>query len=157
MMPPAWLLEAERGGYGQVIYDVRDLVWKQDFGGNLPVLVIYALDETIEQNPKLVQSYVTALVQTMTWLKQSALIPALADEAFNLVANKYFSGVDPVAARAELFFDVKTWPAFDGFLRPDEFARGTALWFRPGTDIKPLKYEDVVDMRFVEAAHKAIA
>ena len=68
-----------------------------------------------------------------------------------MVGDKYFAGVDPVAVKAELGFDKQTW-AYDGRIDKASFERGGKVWYRKGTDIPPTKYEDMVDMSFLDAA-----
>jgi NitT/TauT family transport system substrate-binding protein len=151
MAPPAWQMEAERQGFGASLYDVRAPgVWTRDFGGPLPVLVLYALDDTIAQQPAVVQAVVTALVRAMRWIKQAPV-----DEIFALVGEKYFGTIDPLPAKTELAFDRDGW-AYDGRIAREDFERGGRVWYRSGSDIPPTAYEAVVDMRFVEAAWKKI-
>lgn len=150
--PPSWQVEAERNGYGRAIYDVRAPgVWQRDFGGNLPVSTLYALEETIEERPETVQRVVNALVKAMAWMRS---VPA--EEVYRLVGQKYYSGIDAESAKAEIAFDPQTWPAYNGLVSREDFARGADVWHRPGTDIPPTRYEDVIDMRFVEAALKKL-
>ncbi|MFL4990768.1 MAG: ABC transporter substrate-binding protein [Microvirga sp.] len=149
MAPPAWQLEAERNGFGKTLYDVRTPgVVAQDFGGNLPVLAFYTLEDTIEQNPALVQSTVNALYKAMRWVKETPV-----DEVFALLGTKYYGSIDPASAKAELAFDKDTWD-YNGRITKEDFDRGGRVWYRNGTDIPPMKYEDVVDMRFLDAAQK---
>jgi NitT/TauT family transport system substrate-binding protein len=68
-----------------------------------------------------------------------------------LITPKYFSGIDPDAVSAELGFDKSTW-AYDGVIDKPSFERGAKPWYRKGTDIPETKYEDVVDMSFLQAA-----
>ena len=148
--PPSWQIEMERNGFGRVIYDVRAPgVWQRDFGGAIPVVAIYALEETLAEKADLTQRFVNGLVRTMAWIRNAA-----DDEIVALVGPKHYAGFDEAAVRAELLFDKQTWSAYDGFISRDDFARGGEAWYRPGTDIPPTPYEDVVDMRFVEAASK---
>lgn len=145
--PPSWQVEVEKNGYGRAIYDVKTPgVWMRDFGGNVPVLNLYALEDTINEQPELVQSFVNAIVKAMAWVRANSV-----DQVYSGVAGRY-SGLDPEAAKAELAFDPQTWPAYNGLLTREDFARGLEVWNRPGTDIPPMRFEDVVDMRFVEAA-----
>src|SRR3954462_270784 len=47
MAPPSWIVEVEKKGFGKTIYDTsKPGVFEKDFGGSLPVLVIYALQDT---------------------------------------------------------------------------------------------------------------
>ena len=149
MAPPAWQLEAEKQGFGKSLYDVRTPgLWQKDFGGTLPVLVLYALEETIEQNPKDVQATVNALYKTMQWIKAAPI-----DEIYALVGEKYYGSADPTAIKVELGFDRDTWD-YTGRVTKEDFERGGKVWYREGTEIPPTPYDSVVDMRFLDAAQK---
>ncbi|MBN8944758.1 MAG: ABC transporter substrate-binding protein [Rhizobiales bacterium] len=151
--PPSWQIEAERNGYGRLIYDVRvPGVFAKDFGGPIPVSAIYALEETIQQKPELTQRFVNALVRAMAYVKATPVAEVLA-----LLDKRYFAGFDPEATKAELSFDPAAWPAYSGVITREDFARGAPVWYRQGTDIPPTRFEDVVDMRFAEAAQKKAA
>lgn len=145
--PPSWIVEVEKKGFGKTIYDTsKPGVFEQDFGGTVPVLVVYALQDTIEQDKALVQAFVNAIYRAMQWVKAAPLAEVQA-----LVAPKYFSGIDPEAVSAELGFDKATW-AYDGVIDKAAYSRGAKPWYRKGTDIPETKYEDIVDMSFLASA-----
>ncbi|SFJ69628.1 ABC transporter substrate-binding protein [Bradyrhizobium sp. Gha] len=147
MAPPSWIVEVEKKGFGKTIYDTsKPGVFEKDFGGTLPVLVIYALQDTIEQDKAMVQAFINAIYRAMAYVKAAPL-----GEVQALVAPKYFSGIDPDAISAELGFDKSTW-AYDGSIDKASFERGAKPWYRKGTDIPETKYEDIVDMSFLGAA-----
>jgi NitT/TauT family transport system substrate-binding protein len=149
MAPPAWQLEAENRGIGKSLYDVRKAgVWERDFGGTMPVLVIYTLDDVIEQKPQLVQSTINALYKAMRWMKASS-----TDDIYALVGEKYYGTNDPAAIKVELGFDKDSW-AYTGTVTKEDFDRAGKVWYRNGTGIPPTKYEDVVDMSFLQKAQK---
>ena len=145
--PPSWIVEIEKKGFGKVIYDTsKPAVFEKDFGGTVPVLVIYALSDTVEQDKAKVQAFVNAIYRAMKWVKATPLADVQA-----FVAPKYFSGIDPDAVKAELGFDTSTW-TYDGTVDKASFERGAKPWYRKGTDIPETRYEDVVDMSFLDAA-----
>jgi NitT/TauT family transport system substrate-binding protein len=147
MAPPSWIVEVESKGFGKAIYDTaQGGVFEKDFGGTLPVLVIYTLQDTIVQDKATVQAFANAIYRAMRWVKATPL-----DDVYTLVADKYFSGINPVAVKAELGFDKSTW-AYDGRIDKASFERGAKPWYRKGTDIPETKYTDVVDMSFLDAA-----
>ena len=91
--PPSWIVEVEKKGFGKAIYDTsRPGVFEKDFGGTLPVLVIYTLQDTVEQDKAMVQAYVNAIHRAMAFVKAAPLAEVQA-----LVTPKYFSGIDPDA------------------------------------------------------------
>ena len=147
MAPPSWIVEVEKKGFGKVIYDTsKPGVFQKDFGGTVPVLVIYVLEDTIEQDKAMVQAFVNAIYRSMKWMKATQL-----PEVQALVAPKYFSGYDSDAVTAELGFDTSTW-AYDGTIDRSSFERGAKPWYRKDTQIPVTKYEDIVDMSFLEVA-----
>jgi NitT/TauT family transport system substrate-binding protein len=147
MAVPSWVVEAEAKGFGKAIYDTSQPgVFEKDFGGTLPVGVIYTLEDTIQQDRARVQAFVNAIYGAMQWVKATPL-----DEVYALVADKYFSGVDPNAVKRELGFDKSTW-AYDGRIDKASYDRGAKPWYRKGTDIPETKYEDIVDLSFLDAA-----
>jgi NitT/TauT family transport system substrate-binding protein len=147
MAVPGWVIEAETQGFGKVIYDTsKPGVFVDAFGGTVPVLVLYTLEETTQQKKALVQSFVNAMYQAMKWVKATPI-----DEVYKLVGEKHFAGVDPVAVKAEMGFDKATW-AYDGRIDRASFERGGKVWYRKGSDIPESRYEDLVDMSFLDAA-----
>ncbi len=147
MAVPGWIIEAEAQGFGKAIYDTSQPgVFEQAFGGTVPVLVVYALEETTQIQKPLVQAFVNAMYQAMKYVKATPI-----DEVYGTVADKHYAGVDPVAVKAEMEFDKKTW-AYDGRIDKASFDRGGKVWYRKGSDIPESRYEDLVDMSFLDAA-----
>ena len=147
MAVPGWVIEAESKGFGKAIFDTsKPGVFTGAYGGTVPVLVIYTLEDTIEQNRSLVQSFVNGLYQAMLWVKKTPV-----DEVHALVAEKYFPGQDPTALKAEIGFDKATWD-YTGRIDKASFERGGKVWYRAGTDIPEARFEDIVDMSFLDAA-----
>lgn len=147
MAVPGWVWEAEAKGFGKAIFDTsKPGVFVSAYGGTVPVLVLYALAETCEQEKPKVQAFVNAMYQAMTWVKATPI-----DEVYSLVGEKSFSGQNPEAVKAELGFDKQTW-AYDGRIDKASFERGGKVWYRAGTDIPPAKFEDIVDMSFLDVA-----
>jgi len=147
MAVPGWVIEAEAKGFGKVIYDTSvPGVFTDAFGGTVPVLVVYTLAETAADKKPLVQAFVNGMYQAMKWVKATPI-----DEVYSLVGEKHFAGVDAAAVKAEMEFDKKTW-TYDGRIDKASFERGGKVWYRKGSDIPESKYEDLVDMSFLDAA-----
>ena len=147
MAVPGWVIEAEAKGFGKVIYDTSvPGVFTDAFGGTVPVLVVYTLAETAADNKPLVQAFVNGMYRAMMWVRATPI-----DKVYKLV-EKHYAGVDPVAVKAELEFDKKTW-TYDGKIDAASFERGGRVWYRKGSDIPESKYSDLVDMSFLENAH----
>jgi NitT/TauT family transport system substrate-binding protein len=147
MAVPGWVIEAEKLGFGKVIYDTsKPGVFDAAFGGTVPVLVIYTLEETVQNEKATVQAFVNGMYQAMKWVKATPI-----DEVYALVGEKHFAGVDPVAVKVEMGFDKQTW-AYDGRIDTASFERGGRVWYRAGSDIPPSDYNALVDMSFLDAA-----
>jgi NitT/TauT family transport system substrate-binding protein len=147
MAVPSWVVEAEAKGFGKTIYDTGTPgAFAQVFGGNVPVLVVYTLEDTATGEKAMTQAFVNGMYRAMQWIKATSI-----DEVYGVVAKAYFDGVNPDAVKAELGFDKNTW-AYDGRIGNDDFERGGKVWYRPGTEIPQAKYEDLVDMSFLDAA-----
>jgi NitT/TauT family transport system substrate-binding protein len=148
MAVPAWQFEAEEKGWGKVIFDVRNRVaWDNTFGGPLPVATVYALNSQIADKA-LTQAYINAIYRAMQWLKEASV-----DDVYTRVGEKYWSDLDPVAAKREIAYYKATWN-YPGTVSEGDFARGGKVWYREGTDLKQTAYKDSVDPSFVEAARK---
>ncbi|KAB2850441.1 MAG: ABC transporter substrate-binding protein [Hyphomicrobiaceae bacterium] len=148
MAVPSWVVQAEKQGFGKIIYDTsKPGVFEAAFGGTVPVLVIYTLEDTIKEQRPLVQAFVNGMYQAMKWVKATPL-----EEIYKLVGEKHYAGIDRDAVNAELGFDKSTW-AYDGRIDKAAFERGGKVWYRKGSDIPESKYEDLVDMSFLTAAH----
>jgi NitT/TauT family transport system substrate-binding protein len=147
--PPSWKIEMQKRGIGEAVFDPSQPgVFNSAFGGTIPLLVIYTLEDTIKERPGLVQSFVNGLYQAMKWVKGTSL-----NEVYALVAEKHYSGQDADAINEELGFDRNTW-AYDGRIDEASYARGSEVWDRPGVEIPKTAYADIIDMSFLDAAQK---
>ena len=147
MAVPSWVIEAEDKNFGRVIYDTsKKGVFTDVFGGTVPVLVLYTLEETTKDEKVKTQSFVNAMYQAMQWTKTAPI-----DDVYALVGKKYYDGYDEKATKVELAFDRETW-GYTGRIEKADFERGGKVWYRAGTDIPPTNFEDIVDMSFLESA-----
>ena len=149
MALPAWQYDAESHGWGKAIYDVLDkAAWTKAFGGPLPTTAIYALKTTIDKEPDATQAYVNAIYQSMQWMKANS-----SEEIFKRIGPKYLQDFDPAAAKREFDYYKAAWH-YPGTTTEAEYARGARVWFRDGTDIKPIAFADAVDARFIDNARR---
>ncbi len=148
---PSWVIDAERFGWGRTIFDGSDEpTWNRIFGGSVPVQAVYALDQTIKNQPDLTQAYVNTIYAALQWLKQAA-----ADSIVELIGEKYFPGVERETLVKEFEFYRAVWN-FDGGVDRDGYERGGRIWFRPTTDIKPIAYTDAVNTGFLDHAKRKL-
>jgi NitT/TauT family transport system substrate-binding protein len=147
MAVPEWQWAADEEGFGKAIYDVQDAkAWRQVFGGNIPVTVGYALKETVERSPDLVQAYVNACYRAQQWIRH-----AKDEEIVDLLQKPYMS----TYSREEILESVRYYRTiFDWDFLVDEkdYQRGLKVWV-PTALAKPIPYAKVVDMSFVKKAH----
>jgi NitT/TauT family transport system substrate-binding protein len=147
MAVPSWVVETEAKGFGKTIYDpAKPEVFNSVFGGTVPVLCVYTLEETVQNDKPMVQALVNGLYQAMQWVKATPI-----DQVYDLVGKKYYDGVDAASVKVELGFD-KSTSVYDGRVDKAAFERGGKVWYRAGTDIPEAKFDDIVDMSFLDAA-----
>jgi len=59
------------------------------------------------------------------------------------------------AVKREITYFKKLWK-YDGIITEADFNNGGKVWFREGTDIKPIGFADVVDLQYIVNAHKKL-
>jgi NitT/TauT family transport system substrate-binding protein len=149
MALPAWQYDAEANGWGKRIYDVLDkAAWAKAFGGPLPTTAIYALKTTIDQHADVTQATINATYKAMQWMKANA-----SEEIFKRIGPKYLQDLDPAAAKREFDYYKAAWH-YSGTFDAAEYKNGERVWFRDGTDIKPIAFADAIDARFIDNARK---
>jgi NitT/TauT family transport system substrate-binding protein len=73
MATPEVILEAEAGGYGAVLFDVReDKQWLPVFKGPIAATGSYALKATVQTLKDETQAYVNAVYKAVQWMKGSS-------------------------------------------------------------------------------------
>ena len=151
MASPAIQFDAEDHGWGRVIYDVRDnTAWDRAFGGPIPTTAVYALATTIQAAPDVTQAFVNAVYRSMQWLKAHNV-----DEIYARIGEKYMEGQSAHATKREITYFKQLWK-YDGMMSEADFKNGGKVWFREGTDIKPISFAEAVDPTFIANAHKKL-
>jgi NitT/TauT family transport system substrate-binding protein len=146
MAVPEWQWATEEEGFGHTIYDVQDeKAWTRVFGGPIPVTVGYALRETVEKSPDLVQGYVNACYRAQQWIHR-----AKDEEIVELLHKPYMDTFSrDVVARAVKYY--KTIFDWDFMIDEPSYANGVKVWVPLAID-KPVPYAKAVDMTFVKKA-----
>jgi sulfonate transport system substrate-binding protein len=151
MAAPSLQFDAEDHGWGRVIFDVTDeAAWNRAFGGPVPTTAIYTLASTIQAAPDVTQAFINAVYKSLLWLKAHSI-----DEIYARIGEKYMGDIDPKAVKREIAFFKKLWK-YDGIMSEADFKSGGRVWFREGTDIKPITFAEAVDPHFIETAHKKL-
>jgi NitT/TauT family transport system substrate-binding protein len=146
MGAPDNAFEAAANKWGQVAFDVTDMArWNALIGGPIPASSVYTLQDTIDRDPAMVQAYTHSLLQALQWLKASS-----NDDVVSLVRAKYLPNISPASIAYGMDFHRKTMN-FSGVIDPEQFSRGSAVWFRRSTGLQPIAFADAVEPRFVRA------
>jgi len=146
MAVPEWQSKAVGQGFGHPIYDVQDeKAWNRVFGGPIPVTVGYALKETIEKSPDLVQGYVNACYRAQQWLKK-----AKDEEVVEMLQKPYMSTYnrEEILESARYYRTIFDW---DFIIEEKDYDRGMKVWVPLAVE-KPIPFRQVVDMSFVKKA-----
>lgn len=146
MAVPEWQWAAEEEGFGKVIYDVQDeKAWTRVFGGPIPVTVGYALRETLEKSPDLVQAYVNAVYRAQQWIRR-----AKDEDIADLLHRAYMDTFSrEVVLRSIRYYRT----IFDWDLAIDEkdYDNGLKVFVPIAVD-KPLPFAKAVDQSFLKKA-----
>jgi NitT/TauT family transport system substrate-binding protein len=140
--------EAERNGWGKVIYSPSDAkVWNSVIGGPVPVNVNFCLVQTIDKDPEKVQAFTNAIWRAQQWLK--------ANNPENILATiERFVGSTSRDANLLEIGELKEVADWNGLITPESYARGEKVWYSELTGItQPIKLEDAVADKFLKAAH----
>jgi NitT/TauT family transport system substrate-binding protein len=146
MAVPEWQWAAEEEGFGKVIYDVQDeKAWNRVFGSHIPVTVGYALRETIEKSPDLVQAYVNACYRAQQWIRR-----AKDDEIVDLLHKPYMEAFTrEVVLRSVRYY--KTIFDWDFMIQPRDYENGMKVWVPIAVE-KPIPFAEAAEMSFVKKA-----
>ncbi|MBA3770976.1 MAG: ABC transporter substrate-binding protein [Ramlibacter sp.] len=141
---PSWQLESVAKGFGAVIFDATDVrAWNKVFKGPVPVTCIYALQSTVEKEPELVQKYVNGIYRSLQWIKTAS-----PEAIWNSTGEKYLADQGKELALKELAF-YKPMLNYSGLVSASSFRNGSPIWFRESTGMKPVTFEEAVDLRFI--------
>jgi NitT/TauT family transport system substrate-binding protein len=146
MAVPEWQAAAVEEGFGKPIFDIQDeKAWNRVFGGPIPVTVGYALKETVEKSPDLVQAYVTANYRAQQWIRH-----AKDDEVTDLLWKPYMDTFkrEVVLESVRYYRTIFDW---DFIIEEKDYERGMKVWVPTAVE-KPIPYKQAVDMSFVKKA-----
>jgi len=136
-------------GWGALLFDGTDAaIWDKYIGGKVPVTGHFTLQATIDKDPAKMQAYVSALWRASQWIKAHS-----AAEVFDMI-EPYVGSTSREANIAEIA-TIQKVADYDGRIDGASFERGSKVWFREMTGIKPLTIAEIVAPTFIEAARKA--
>jgi NitT/TauT family transport system substrate-binding protein len=146
---PSLNREAGARGWGTLLFDGSNAEnWDKYIGGKVPATAHYSLQATIEKDPPKMQAYVTALWRATQWIKAHS-------------AEEIYAAIEPFvgsASRESNLFEIGVMQSvtdYDGIVDAASYARGSKVWFRELTGIKPIPMEQIINTDFVAAAKRA--
>ena len=109
----------------------------------------YALKDTLEKSPDLVQAYVNACYRAQQWIRH-----ANNEEIVDVVYKPYMDTFkrDIVLRSVKYYKTIFDW---DFAIAPKDYDNGMKV-FIPEAVEKPIPYAQAVDMAFVRKAHQKI-
>ncbi|HEX7928418.1 MAG TPA: ABC transporter substrate-binding protein [bacterium] len=151
MAVPIWMDTAKAQGFGVPLYDVTsDKAWNEVFGGPVPATVGMALKSTMDADKEMTQDYVTAIYKSMQWMKANK-----PEEIYEKIGPKYMGTFKKEEVIAEIVY-YKAIFNYTLAISKKDFDNTKKVMI-PWVTKDDFSYDKLVDMSFVEAAHKAKA
>lgn len=156
MAQPGWMFEAVDKGWGNLIFDPRDARnLDRIFGGSIPVgAVIYAQRSTVAAKPEITQSLVNAIYRAAQWIKKSSV-----DEVYDLIGEKYLGRHDDGPTKREMAYymdkEAKVFN-YSGVITEADYQRAAPVWFREGTGIAAMPFNEVFKFQYVAESQKKL-
>jgi NitT/TauT family transport system substrate-binding protein len=146
MAVPEWQWEAEKQEFGKAIFDVQDeKAWNRVFGGPIAVTVGYALKETLEKSPDLVQAYVNASYRAQQWIKKTK-----DEEIADLMRKTHMDTFDrDIVLRSVKYY--KTIFDWDLAIEQKDYENAMKVFVPIAID-KPVPYAKAVESSFLRKA-----
>ncbi len=142
MALPAWRFVAETKGVARVLFDAgSEARWRDVFGGPFPTTVVYSLAETSSRYVDLTQRYLGALHDSLAWMKD-----AEPGDIQALIGERFLARFPADLVAREIAYYQPVW-RYDGMLPESDFTTGGKVWFRPDSPLRPVAYQEVVNMR----------
>lgn len=145
------LNKAQTEGWGVPLFDITNASeWTGIFGGDVPGIGVYVLQETIEKQPDQVQAFVTGIVKASDYIARNS-----PTDIVELIGHDYLQGYETQQSVEAVTAFKNIWSK-DNLITADQYARLMQVMGggRQLTDaqVKELPYEKLVDMRFVHTA-----
>lgn len=139
-------------GWGAPLFDATaDADWDTFMGGDVPGIAAYALADTIERRPDVVQAFVTGLTRAQDFITAHS-----AAEIAQVIHARYLAAFDRQSVEKTLNIYKKTVFLTDNLITPDAYARLATIMGgnRQFSDAQmaTVPYDTCVDMRFVRRA-----
>jgi NitT/TauT family transport system substrate-binding protein len=144
--------QAVHEGWGVPIFDVTDdKAWSEIFGGDVPGLGAYVMEDSISKRPKELQAFVTAMCKGQDFLNSNS-----PEAIVDLIREDYLSSFPAESLRKTIaVYKDKIWKK-DNLIGKEEYQRLTGIMGggRQFSDeeMKKVPYEQAVNMSFVKKA-----
>lgn len=152
MATASMMEQAIQEGWGVPIFNgTDDAVWNEFMGGDVPGIAAYALKDTIDKRPEVVQAFVTGLVKAQNLINTSS-----AEDITNLIYTDYLNALArPSVLKAIALYKDKVWLK-DNIITEDAYNRmarvmGDGRQFS-NEQMKSATYATCADMSFVRKA-----
>ncbi len=145
----ALLKHSIEGDYGTLLFNGSDeAVWNQYIGGKVPATVHFALAAAVAEDPKRYEALVTAIWRATQWIKSHS-----AEEIYGAV-EPYVGSTSRQSNLSDIAI-IKAIGDYTGEIDQASYERGSKVWFRELTGIRPIPMDKLIDTSFVAAAKKA--
>ena len=141
----------EEGWAVSIFTATDDAVWSEIMKGDVPGIAAYALRETIDRRPEVVQGFVSALVKAQDLMNTSS--PELIT---GLIYEDYLSALSrPAVLKAVTLYQKNIWLK-DNIITEESYDRMARIMGEDrqfsNDQMKTVPYAQCVDMRFVRKA-----
>ena len=152
MATASMMEQAIQEGWGKAIFDgTSDKVWNEFMGGDVPGIAAYALRDTIEKRPEVVQAFVGGLVKAQDLINSSS-----AQAVTDLVHQDYMSSLSKESVLKAVGLYKETVWLKDNVITEAAYDRMTKIMGDgrqfSNDQIKTVPYASCVDMSFVRKA-----
>ncbi|MCE9658168.1 MAG: ABC transporter substrate-binding protein [Burkholderiales bacterium] len=145
---------AKQQGWGHTLFDVTDEgAWKETFGGNVPGVGCYVLQESLKTNGEALQAFVTAMAKA-----QDVLNSSTPEQIVDGIFDAYLTGYEREATlRAVRVYKAGVWSR-NNDVSNDAYTRligimGDGRQFS-NAELEAVPYKKVVDMSFLSKAKR---
>lgn len=147
----AMLEKGREEGWGVPLYNVSDdASWNEIFGGDLPGLGVYVLEETLKERPDDIQAMVTGLVRANDFIQSKT-----SEEVAALILPDYLNSFSMPSVTAAVTLFKRLWSK-DNIISETSYARLAAIMgngrMYSDKEMAEATYAKNIDMSFVRKA-----
>lgn len=152
MATASMMEQAVAEGWGIAIFNGTDnAVWNELMKGDVPGIAAYALHDTIEKRPELVQAFVDGMVKAQDYINQHT-----GEEITELVYDTYLHALARPSVQSSIELYKQTVWLQDNIITKEAYDRMAGIMGEgrqfSNEDMAKVPYERCVDMTFVRKA-----